>query len=209
MSHLRKKHFWLVLLIGVGVILVAIAYPALTTESSQDNPRHPGITLPSDFRRHFVKYAVVERRDGTIRDLYIDPASAAKLKTQGQIPNGAILIVDAFYAQRDENGDLLYDENGYFIKGEPFEMIHVAEKRAEWAADDFLSKQRTGNWNFASFESQSGDYFDEDLDLCFHCHRPANSTDFLYSGRLLSRFATTDHTQYFYCELSGRSPCSQ
>jgi len=48
---------------------------------------------------------------------------------------------------------------------------------------------------------------DENLTACFNCHQASSRNDFLYSARELARFAMSDTTQYFFCELGRRSPC--
>jgi hypothetical protein len=99
------------------------------------------------------------------------------------------------------------DENGRYENGDAFEMLHVLEKRADWAATDFVSENRIGQWNFGSFNTANGEFFDENMSACFHCHNATERTDFLYSAPLLRDYIQTGQTQFLLCDLPDRIAC--
>lgn len=189
-----------------GIAALAVFSPG--TEPKIDFAQS-AVPLPQNFPDGFVQYARVDRKDGTIRDLYINQESLEALRQQGLfgIPNQTILFIDGYYAARDEAGELLFDEAGHLMKGEPFEAIHLSEKRTDWRAEDFPGGVRSGNWNFGSFDAQSGANFSESINACFNCHNTTIETDFAYSAPDLLRFVRTGEVQYRWCELSGRTPC--
>jgi hypothetical protein len=123
------------------------------------------------------------------------------------LPEGTILVIDGYHAAQNAQGEYLKDVNGRFIKGEPFEEIHVLQKRSDWQESEFPSEARAGDWNFGSFSRSSGEIFDEDLNACFHCHRPTSNTDFVYSYPHLADFTLKGKTQYFWCDLPERIAC--
>lgn len=173
--------------------------------STESSPRKiSGVPYPENYRADFIHYATIDRVDGTIRDLYINPNTVFNGRN---LPENTVIVVEAYYAKRDGNGNLLTDENGHFIKDTPFEMIHVIEKRGDWKAADFVSSARIGDWNFGTFEVESGTSFDESLNDCFNCHNPTQHTDFIYSLPLLAGFSRTQEVQYFYCDLPDRLAC--
>jgi len=150
----------------------------------------------------------VQRPDGTIRDLYINSEAVDRLRSGSSIlPNQTIIVIEGYCALKDAGGKYVLDKAHHYAKGEPFEMVHVLEKRADWAASDFVSDNRSGKWNFGSFSTATGAPYDENMSACFHCHNATSQTDFLYSYPLLSRYVLTGQTQFFLCNLPDRLAC--
>lgn len=183
---------------GIACLLLA-GYVVIGKNAPEQQTKTSGVPYPENYREIFIHYATIDRSDGTVRDLYIN--------TLDSEVQPAVIVVEAYYAQRDKNGVPMTDENGHFIKGEVFDRLHVMEKRADWQPDDFVSSARVGNWNFGSFDTQTGQPFDESLTACFHCHNPTQQTDFVYSLPLLNAFRRTSSIQYFYCDLPDRLAC--
>jgi hypothetical protein len=166
-----------------------------------------GVPYPNNYRSVYIHYATVDRKDGTIRDLYIHPDSLARLRLRQPLPEGTILVIESYAALRDTNGDLLRDEDGRFIRDTLMRPIHVAEKRFDWRDEDFESGRLSEDWNFGSFDAESTQPYDESLTACFNCHNSASRTDFVWSLELLFDYQQTQVRQYFYCDLSARTAC--
>lgn len=184
---------------------VTITYAALD-HHKVPVPLVHGVLYPVNYHADFVHYLTVERIDGTIRDIYISPA-AARFRPGLPLPENTVIVVEGYYAAENERGKFLKDNAGRFIKGEPFEQIHVLEKRSDWVDIDFPGDVRAGDWNFGSFDVNTGENFDESLTACFHCHRPTGNTDFVYTYSQLVDYTVDKDTQYFFCNLSNRVPC--
>ncbi len=192
---LNRKTFFFA---GIACLLL-VAYVVTGKNTPDDSFQISGVPYPENYRETFFHYATVDRSDGTVRNLYINTLDSAVQPT--------VIVVEAYYAQRDKNGVPVTDEKGHFIKGEVFDRLHVMEKRPNWQPNDFVSSARSGNWNFGSFDTQTGQPFDESLTACFHCHNPTQQTDFVYSLPLLTAFRRTGSPQYFYCDLPDRLAC--
>lgn len=188
-------------------LLAALTVCLLLTACAQAAPL--GVLLPENYRTEFAHFARVDRKDGTARDLYVSPGVLDAVRAGSPLPDGTRIVIEAYYAQVDANGAFMRDVNGWFVKGEPFEMVHVMEKRRTWTSADFLSDARVGNgqWNFGSYRSDGGERFDEDLAACFNCHNATPQTDFIYTYSLLVAYARSGEAQYFYCDLAGRIAC--
>lgn len=165
------------------------------------------VALPANYRTDFLHYVTVDRPDATVRDLYINPAAVAELRRTRRLPDDAIVVIEAYQAQLDTNGDAILDAEGRYLKAEPMAMIHVAHKRSDWAEADFPGAARSGDWNFGSFQFATGAPFAENLSACFNCHQATARSDFVYSASQLVQYALSDTTQYFFCELRRRTPC--
>jgi hypothetical protein len=204
----RDKLIYLLLSI-FGVSMVVIAITITPTASAPTEPaEYSGVRLPADYETRFIQYAAVQRPDGTSRRLYINPEAIDAIKNGStQLPNNTIIVIDGYYAQSDTDGGYEVDPTGRYINGDEFEMLHVIEKRNNWSAADFVSENRVGNWNFGSFDTRTGGYYDENMSACFHCHNATSRTDFLYSLPLLRQYLTTQEIQFFVCDLPDRLAC--
>jgi hypothetical protein len=169
-----------------------------------------GVSLPANYRSTFVHYATVDRIDNVIRDLYINPETADNFKHGGlgyALPDRTIIVIEAYAAKLDADKKPLHDADGHLIKDAPLPMVHVAEKRSDWQASDFVSVARAGQWNFGSFDFNTGAHYVEDLTACFNCHNATPETDFVYSYRLLALYAVRGGVQYSYCKEPDRIAC--
>ncbi|MCB9437933.1 MAG: cytochrome P460 family protein [Anaerolineales bacterium] len=196
---------WLVGIVWMLGLVVACQSEA-TTNAPTPHP-HSAVTYPAQYRTDFVHYLTVDRIDGTIRDIYISPAALDAARRNVALPDETVIVIEAYHIQVDADGEPLVDEQGHYLKADPFEMVHVIEKRADWQDSDFVSTARVGEWNFGSFDAQTGDYFDEDTAACFHCHNPMFNTDFVYTYPQLATYAATKEVQHLYCDLANRLPC--
>ncbi len=186
--------------------IVALLMLAACSATDEQQPR-AGVGYPADYATTFTHYATVERGDATIRDLYISPRALQGLRNTGRLPHDSVLVIELWQAAVDAAGEPLVDADGRFRKAEVLPALHVAHKRMDWNTTDFPGAARAGNWNFGSFDRESGAHVDENLTACFNCHQANARNDFVYSARELARFAMSDATQYAFCELPRRSPC--
>ncbi len=165
------------------------------------------VTYPANYQTDFEHYVTIDRPDGTVRDIYINPEAVDALRISRRLPAGTVIVVEAYNALADADDEPVRDAGGRYIKGEPLDMVHVLHKRSDWLPDDFPGEIRNGDWNFGSFEFASGAPFDESLTACFNCHQAMPATDFLYSTRELLAYARADATQHLFCNLRRRIPC--
>ncbi len=204
----KREKFIYVLLIVFGGAMVFIAATISPAPRQPATPsRYSAVQLPADYQTRFVQFATVQRPDGTVRNLYINPESPDYLRSSFTLPSGTTIVIEGFYAVKNAAGDYLVDSNGRYSIGEPFEMIHVLEKRGNWTPADFVDDNRIGQWNFGSFDTKTGGHYDENMSACFHCHNATSRTDFLYSAALLGQYLNTGETQFFLCDLPDRIAC--
>ena len=194
-------------IIGLPVLAALNTPPQTPIPSSPTpHPLHSGVTLPPNYRADYIHYATVQRPDGTIRDIYINP-EGLKVAQQYIFPEQTTIVIEGYYAARDDNGKFRLDENGHYIRGEYFEAVHVRQKRFDWLPGDFVSEARNGYWNYGSFETKTGQPFDESITACFNCHHASEQQDFLFTYPQLLRYTVSGEPQFFICNLTGRSAC--
>jgi len=207
----RDNLVYLALIVfGLGMVFTAaVAFPSAPSKASvSPTPPYSAVNFPSQYRTQFIQYATVQRPDGTIRNLYINPEAITFIKRGSAfLPDNTVIVIDGYYALKTSAHEYQFDGNGRYVNGDSFEMLHVIEKRDDWTPADFVGENRIGNWNFGSFDMATGGYFDENMSACFHCHNATSQTDFLYSASLLGRYLQTGEVQFFICDLPDRIAC--
>lgn len=195
--------------IFAGLLLVCAACAPAAAHNGGVRQPGLGVQLPGDFPTGFVQYARVDRVDKTIREIFVSQAAVDAIQGWQPLPNGTMIVIVGYHAQRGADGEALRDANGFWLPGESAAPIHVAEKRDDWTTADFTEDGvRNGAWNFGSFDAVSLARTDEDLVQCFNCHSTTGGTDFIWTHGELARYVRdSGAVQYRYCDLSGRSPC--
>lgn len=170
-------------------------------------PGREPMTLPANYRETFDLYVTVDRPDAITRKIYISPAAVEALDAGEDLPERTQIVVEAFAAARDADGNLLRNDQGRLVPDALDPAIHVAELRSTWLIEDLAASSHVGDWNFASFDNETGAPFDEPLSDCFSCHDGASRRDFVFTQPELRRYAQNGTTQYRYCPAPGRVPC--
>ncbi len=165
------------------------------------------MALPQNYRANFDLYAIVDRSDSVTRKLYISHAAVDAVRAGRSFPDGTEIIVEAYNAQLDANGQPMRDAQGHLIAGAFDPEIHISEMRSDWQPADLIPNTHTGSFNFDAFDFSSGQEHPAGRSDCFNCHQSAFSTGFVYSLRLIDQYAFTGMTQYFNCPLPDRLPC--
>ncbi len=191
--------------------LVILPLLAALVSSNDSTPITPtaisvvGVPFPKNYRLEFTRYATVQRPDGTIRDLYINPTGLAAMRSYYTLPVGTVIVIEGYNALKNADGSFVTDTDGHFVKGEPLPAVHVREKRSYWTAADYTSSARNDGWNFGSFDA-NGAIYNESLNACFLCHNTAPA-DFTYSVQLIGDYLQSGEPEYFMCHTTGRTAC--
>lgn len=193
-----------------AVVLISVLVFAAFNQEPEPPPllRSGAMTLPEDYKNVFVQYMTVDRIDNTVRKLYIHPEALEQVRRGQDLPDGTQLIIEAFSAQLDENGEAIRDSNGRFIPDEMIANVHVSEKRSTWRREDLATTGTDVQWNFGSF-TVDGAMTDENRNDCFTCH-DANAfrRDFAISRQMIDLFIETGgRERYLFCPREGRASC--
>lgn len=181
--------------------------PTIIPARNTPTGREP-MVLPDNYRETFVQYAQVDRSDAITRKLYITPAALDALRAGQDFPERTQIIIEAYDAARDANGNLLRDAAGHLVPGAFQPEVHFAEFRSTWRIADLAASSRVGNWNFSAQDYTTHAQTGEALADCFSCHTGADRTNFVYSHPQLDRYIATGTLQYHTCRLPGRFPCA-
>ena len=168
-----------------------------------------GIPYPRDYKTSLVKYAVVDRVDGTSRDLYVSPDAIEALKRDPRLQEfapGVLFALDVHRAKvrgRDRKTRAPIFETtreGRLARNKDEGIVHLMQK----IQPGFGSQ----NWAFAGFDPLTAEPLRLQLPGdCLLCHQAALTSDMAFSMSLLKRFVATGGVQYSFCPQPGRQSC--
>ena len=199
---------------------IATMEPAPTPSTSSSAPPHTPLLLapvdggllavPADYRTRFFRYATVERSaEGTVRYLYINPEALVTLTRERTLPEGTLIIMEAYEPRRDADGSVLRNAHGQPIPGDLRSI--VVKQKVSYAEGERLAPVpedvRNGSWIYASFDAASGRPQGLNQTLCHACHARAQASDYLFSLSELIAFMQTEEPQYTVCDRPARQPC--
>lgn len=144
------------------------------------------IAFPAGYEK-WERYAQIDRHDSKqYRELYAKPEVVRAVREGNPVPDGAVLAMAIFSAERDDRGNPVKDANGRFRKGKPV-GVTVMEKRKGWGAV-IPEEWRNGDWLYASFtpDGRPNQKANANIKNCFVCHKPHESQDFVISLASLS-----------------------
>jgi len=186
----------LFLLVG-GLLWLGAASNAAPVEPVAQSGYQPNFTLPTDYRETLTQYATVERPDARSRDIFISPGAAQMVanNSTARLPSGTTIVIEA-HRLRGGQRDGIADN------------IHVAVKRDDWQTTDYQNAERAGDWNFFSFDPDTGQLTDERMFDCFDCHANNSRIDFIFSRGELATFGQRGEVVQSFCRLPDRLPCA-
>lgn len=139
------------------------------------------IVFPAGYEK-WERYAQIDRHDSKqYRELYARPEVVRAAREGRPIPDGAVLAMAIFSAERDGSGNPVKDANGRFRKGKQI-GVTVMEKRRGWGAA-IPAEWRNGDWLYAAFtaDGRPNQKSNANIKNCFVCHKPHEAQDFVIS----------------------------
>ncbi|MEO0561910.1 MAG: cytochrome P460 family protein [Chloroflexota bacterium] len=178
--------------------LLLLRAPETTADVARLNTNIEGL---ANYREDFVQYATITRPDNLSRDLYISPDVAEVIanNSTARLPEGTTIVIEAHRVRAGIGG--AHERTGIA------DNVHVAVKNSNWGPEDYQTNERAGDWNYFSFDPETGVISDESTFECFDCHANNSQIDFLFSRRQLVAFGETNTIQDEFCNLPNRIPC--
>jgi hypothetical protein len=128
-----------------------------------------------------VVYATIDLADTKrVGDFYTSRAAVDAAKKGTPLPDGTVITGVHYAAKLDAQGNPEKDANGRFIKTNNIVAYAVMEKRAGWGAE-YPEPKRNGDWEYQLFQADHTPNTKVNLDICFNCHKPQASNDFVFT----------------------------
>jgi hypothetical protein len=209
---MKHPKFILSTLATIFLLLIVLACAQAVTSRER-------VEFPQNYREDMNLYAVVDRIDGKVYEIFVNDTALESWRDERILPNGTTFVIESFNAQQDDAGNFLRDERGRLIKGESEFEIHVNEKRSDWASNDeitstgLLSGNETGNgqWRVSSFDPRTGLFAEpangDGIQACHTCHLERRAEDFVLSRGLLDNFVRTGTPSYISFNCTEREIC--
>jgi hemoglobin len=133
--------------------------------------------LPAGYRDWPVFLRGVQRPDaGQVRDIYLNRVAAGA--TAGQpFPDGSVLVMDLFAAQKSADGSLVKGPDGALVRGDLIKRFVMA-KGPGWGAAVTPAALRTGDWVYSAW-LPDGQPAPDPVAGCRGCHLPLAAQDYV------------------------------
>lgn len=138
---------------------VVTATPETVLETFEPgDPSLDRVGFPEGYQENFTIFYEFDRPDnGTARVIYAndiaasvsdEAVGAAPVAAGEPFPYGSVLVMEVHRTQRDEDGDVLLDDNGRFVRDELFGLF-VMRKELGFGAK--YGAQRNGEWEYVAY----------------------------------------------------------
>jgi hypothetical protein len=135
------------------------------------------VAFPANYQNG-VKWLVVDRADNKqVHDQFVTPAALEAARKDQPMPDGTVFTVVRYAAQLDAQGNPVKGADGRFIKGELL-GFNVMEKHTGWGSE-YPETLRNGEWEYRAFTPDKKPNETVKLTVCFECHKPQASRDFV------------------------------
>jgi|SRR3954468_2702110 hypothetical protein len=112
---------------------------------------------------------------GTLRQVFIDRASAAEARRSGELPYGTKIVMRDYIGVSDGKGGWK-TENNRLVPGQPT-VVLVQQKERGWGTTH-PPEVRIGEWEFGLY-TPAGQPIKADFEkACMPCHKQVEATDY-------------------------------
>lgn len=136
------------------------------------------VAFPENYAKG-VKYLVVDKPSKQVHEFYAAPAAIDAAHKGQPMPDGTVFTGVHYNAQLDAQGNPVKGPDGRFVKTD-LRGFAVMEKRKGWGTD-YPDTVRNGEWEYRYFSADKSPNEKVKLGVCFECHLPKASNDFVWS----------------------------
>jgi hypothetical protein len=127
-----------------------------------------------------VHYLIVDKPSTKqVHEFYAAPASIEAARKGEPMPHGTVLVDVQYNAKLDADGNPVKGPDGGFVKADLL-GYNVMEKRKGWGTD-YAEDKRNGEWEYRKFKPDKTPNEQVNLGICFDCHKPLASHDYVQS----------------------------
>jgi Cytochrome P460 len=136
------------------------------------------VAFPENYAKGVV-YVTVDKPSKQVHEFYAAPAAIDAAHKGEPMPDGTVLIGVQYNAKLDAEGNPVKGPDGRFIKAD-LRGYAVMEKRKGWGTD-YPEDKRNGEWEYRVFNADKTPNEKVNTGVCFDCHRPQASNDYVYT----------------------------
>jgi cytochrome P460 len=125
-----------------------------------------------------VKWLVIDKPQfKRIHEYYVTPEALDAARKNQPMPDGTVFVGVQYQVQRDAQGNPILGPDGHFVKANVSGYI-VMEKHAGWGSE-YPKQLRNGEWEYQIFKEDKTPNTKVKLSVCFECHKPFASQDYV------------------------------
>ena len=137
------------------------------------------IAFPDGDLAGYLLYGVQNRPDNKqVRYLYANDVAVKGAKEGALLPPGSKLILEAFAAKLNDQGEPIEDPNGHYLKGDQL-FYTIMEKQDGWG-QAYPADLRNGDWDYAVILPDRSHKEGVEVEKCLVCHRDQVGPDLDY-----------------------------
>ena len=145
------------------------------------------VAFPANYENRLVRYHVIDFPDrGQVRHYWADPASVEAAKAGGDLPGGAVILVEVYEARLGPDGEPVAGEDGHFEPGEL--ALYTAMQKIAAGGAGVPGIYANGNWRYALFETNRT-HRETNEAKCLACHKPEDERDYVFTYEQLATAA--------------------
>ena len=193
---------------GRGIWHTAATLSVALASAGSDASGGDRIALDRDFRTTMNRYAVVDRADGVVYDLYINDSGLDGWRDGRRLGSGTVFAIESFAGPGGAADGTERDA--------AHRDVHLSMKSEAWASGDAITTTATrfgeptgpGTWRMAGVDPRSGEPTPGlDIAACHDCHLDRRAEDFILSRGLLDRFLRTGRPATISFACAEREIC--
>ena len=165
----------------VETVVTATPEPAMEPAEPAD-PSVDRVGYPENYREEFTVFYEFDRPDNkTARVMWANDAAASitqdaynavPVESNEPFPYGSILVMEVFRTERDDEGNVLLDENGRYVRGDLFGTFIM---RKEPGFGVKYGHQRNGEWEYMAYRPDGSQLLPPNsTQACAACHVEAS-----------------------------------
>lgn len=163
---------------------VATATAAPPTPTPRPAPQEDRVGFPENYQEEFKLMFVYDRVDNRQVRIVCGNEVASTVQSGEPFPHGSILVMETWRAKLDENGNVVEDQNGRFVR-ESLSGLFVMRKEPGFG--EAYQNLRTGEWEYVAYRPDGSTFIPpQNTANCAACHQGAGAgKDWLFRADVL------------------------
>ena len=177
------------------LLALLVAMTTLVTVIGQEQQQLPApsvdrVGFPEGYQQDFELLFTFDRPDNnSVRYIYGNDLAASTVPGE-PYPYGSVLVMEVYRGLTDDDGSVLLDEGGRFLRGDLFGLF---VQRKEPGFGEAYQEFRSGEWEYATYRPDGSALFPiENTGNCAKCHLEQGGTasDFVFRASLFNTGAS-------------------
>ncbi len=144
-----------------------------------------GVTFPEGYKETFTKYYTVNfPATKQVRYYYANKTAVAAAKAGKPLPDGSVLLAEAYSAQVDAGKNPVTGADGYYSADKL--LFYTAMAREAGWGKDIPEMLRNSDWNYAVFTLDKKHRPGVNQAECLACHKPLDNVSYTFTLKQLA-----------------------